>query len=267
VATLAVIGNVACDLVDGGPPRVGGGPFYAAKALRILGRPAHILTRCSLAHRDTLLPDLVALGVPVTWREAETTSTFGIRYDGDRRFMQVEEVGHRWTPDDVRDPSLADADSVHVAPLLRSDFPPETLAALADGRRVSLDGQGLVRPGRTGELVLDADFDPAILRHISVLKLAEEEADAALGEIDRRAVAELGVPEVLVTLGPRGSIVYADGEDVFVPANEVKNVDPTGAGDAYSTAYLAARSDGDSPVAAARRATALVEGLLAGRLA
>jgi sugar/nucleoside kinase (ribokinase family) len=261
-----VIGNVACDLVDGGPPRVGGGPFYAAKALRILGRPAQILTRCSLADREALLPDLVALGVPVTWREAATTSTFGIRYEGERRFMHVEEVGHRWEPADVRDPTLADASSVHVAPLLRSDFPAETLAELAGGRRVSLDGQGLVRPGRTGELALDADFDPAILRHLSVLKLAEEEAQAVLGEINRDAVAELGVPEVLVTLGPRGSIVYAEGGETFVRATEVKDVDPTGAGDAYSTAYLAARSDGAAPVAAARRATSLVEGLLAGRL-
>lgn len=263
---IAVIGNVACDLVDSGPPRVGGGPFYAAKALRVLGRPARIVTRCTREHRDTLLPDLIALGVPVTWREAATTSTFGIRYDGDRRFMEVEEIGHRWTPSDVRDPSLDEVAAVHVAPLLRSDFPAETLAALARGRRISLDGQGLVRPARTGTLELDADFDPAVLRHLSMLKLAEEEAEAVLGDVDRAAVAGLGVPEVLVTLGPRGSIVYAGGEEVFVRANEVKGVDPTGAGDAYSTAYLAARSDGAAPVAAARRATALVEGLLAGRL-
>lgn len=263
---LAVIGNVACDLVDGAAPRVGGGPFYAAMALRALDRPACIVTRCTRAHRDTLLPDLLALGVPVTWREAETTSTFGIRYDGERRFMQVEEIGHSWTPADVRDDSLVDATAVHVAPLLRSDFPAETLAALADGRRVSLDGQGLVRPGRTGELRLDANFDPAILRHLSVLKLAEEEADAVLGTVDRQAVEGLGVPEVLVTLGARGSIVYADGGETFVPANEVKDVDPTGAGDAYTTAYLAARSDGVGPAAAARQATVLVEKLLAGRV-
>jgi sugar/nucleoside kinase (ribokinase family) len=263
---VAVIGNIACDLVDGGPPRIGGGPFYAAMALRVLGQPARILTRCAGQHRDVLLRELVALGVPVTWREAETTSTFGISYDGDRRFMQVEEIGHRWTPEDVRDGSLDGVTNVHVAPLLRSDFPAETLAELARGRRVSLDGQGLVRPGRTGELRLDAEFDPAVLEHVSILKLAEEEAEAVLGDVDRRTVGELGVPEVLVTLGPRGSIVFADGEETFVRAREVKDVDPTGAGDAYSTAYVMARSTGIAPAAAARRATALVEGLLAGRL-
>jgi sugar/nucleoside kinase (ribokinase family) len=265
VRPIAVVGNIACDLVDGQPPRVGGGPFYAARALRALGHPARILTRCAAAERG-LLRDLIALGVPVVWRAAERTSTFGISYDGDRRFMQVEAMGHTWSPGDVRDPALTGIEAVHVAPLLRTDFPPETLAELARGRRISFDGQGLVRPGRTGELALDADFDPAVLRHLSILKLAEEEAQAVLGTVDRRAVAELGVPEVLVTLGPRGSIVHADGRETFVRAREVKDVDPTGAGDAYSTAYLVARSSGSAPVAAARRATALVEGLLAGRL-
>ena len=263
---LAVIGNIARDLFDGLPPRIGGGPYYAARALRVLGRPAQILTRCAEADREALLPDLVALGVPVTCRSAERTSTFAIRYNGERRFMQVEAIGHSWTPEDVRDPALDGIESVHVAPLLRSDFPAETLAELSRGRRVSLDAQGLVRPARTGTLVLDADFDPEMLRHISILKLAEEEADALLDEVTAQTVAGLGVPEVLVTLGPRGSIVFAEGREEFVPAHEVRDVNPTGAGDAYTTAYLAAWSDGVAPVAAARVATALVEGMLAGRL-
>ena len=66
---------------------------------------------------------------------------------------------------------------VHVAPLLRSDFPAETLAALARGRRLSFDGQGLVRASEPGPLRLDADFDPAMLEHVQILKLAEEEAE------------------------------------------------------------------------------------------
>jgi sugar/nucleoside kinase (ribokinase family) len=38
--------------------------------------------------------------------------------------------------------------------------------------------------------------------------------------------------------------------------------DPTGAGDAYSTAYIVARSAGFAPVGAARRATAVVASML-----
>jgi sugar/nucleoside kinase (ribokinase family) len=43
-------------------------------------------------------------------------------------------------------------------------------------------------------------------------------------------------------------------------------IDPTGAGDAFAAAYLVSRSTGHAPTAAARRATALVAGLLGRRL-
>jgi sugar/nucleoside kinase (ribokinase family) len=141
---------------------------------------------------------------------------------------------------------------------LRSDFPAETLAALARGRRLSLDGQGLVRVPEPGPLRLDADFDPAMLEHVRILKLAEEEADV-IGAVDR-----LGVPEVLVTYGERGSTVYAGGRKEDIGTWPV-TADPTGSGDAYSAAYLAARSRGLAPVSAARSATAAVAAVLSGR--
>jgi sugar/nucleoside kinase (ribokinase family) len=151
--------------------------------------------------------------------------------------------------------------------LARSDFPAATLAALARGRRVSFDGQGLVRPDRTGPLELDAAYDPEILRHVSVLKLAEEAARVLVGEPDGEALRSLGVPEVVVTLGSQGSLVLAEGRLERVAARPVDGeVDPTGAGDAFAAAYLVSRASGHAPAAAARRATAVVAGLLDGRL-
>ncbi len=149
--------------------------------------------------------------------------------------------------------------------MLRSDFPAETLAALARGRRVSLDGQGLVRAPHTGPLQLDADFDPAMLASVSILKLADEEAAVVLGRVDESTVATLGVPEVLITYGSRGSLVFAEGRITEVGAWPVAR-DPTGSGDAFCVAYLAARAGGHAPVPSARRATALVAALLLGRL-
>jgi sugar/nucleoside kinase (ribokinase family) len=184
------------------------------------------------------------------------TASFSFFYDGDVRMMMVDQPGDPWSP--------ADADAVprgawvHVAPLLRSDFPAEMLAALARGRRLSLDGQGLVRASAKGPLQLDADFDPAVLEHVQILKLAEEEAEV-VGAVD-----ELGVPEVLVTYGARGSRVYYEGRSEEVGAWPV-TADPTGSGDAFSAAYLAGRSRGLTPVSAARRATAVVSALLTGK--
>jgi sugar/nucleoside kinase (ribokinase family) len=121
---------------------------------------------------------------------------------------------------------------------------------------VLLDGQGLVRVAETGPLRLDDDFDRDILRHVWVLKLAEEEA-AVIGD-----PASLGVREVLVTHGSRGSTVYCGGASEFIPARPVA-ADPTGAGDAFATAYIVGRNAGFGPAGAARRATAVVASLLA----
>jgi sugar/nucleoside kinase (ribokinase family) len=228
VPQLALVGNLSRDRVDGGPPRIGGAPYYAARAWRVLGCRATIFARCGPEERAAYARRLSSLGLPVVLMPGTQTTSFSFFYDGD------------------------------VRPLLRSDFPAETLAALAKGRRLSLDGQGLVRVSDEGPLRLDSNFDPAVLEHIQVLKLAEEEAEV-VGAVD-----ELGVPEVLVTYGARGSRVYYKGRSEEVGAWPV-TADPTGSGDAFSAAYLAGRSRGLTPVSAARRATAVVGALLTGK--
>lgn len=267
---LGVIGNLSRDIIGRAPPRIGGGPYYAAGALRLLGRRAALAVRCSRDDRVAFLPRLAALGIPVTWRACSATTTFSFHYEGELRLMRVEAAGDPWAPEDVRGwvrDALGRSDWVHAAPLLRSDFPADTLAELARGRRVSFDGQGLVRRPEIGPLQLDAEFDPEVLRSVSILKLAEEEARVLVGEVDEASLASLGVPEVVVTLGSRGSLVLAGGRLERVAARPAKGrVDPTGAGDAFAAAYLAGRAGGQSPLTSARRATALVGDLLGGRV-
>jgi sugar/nucleoside kinase (ribokinase family) len=269
VRPLGVIGNLSRDIVGRAPPRIGGGPYYAARVLRLLSLRAALAVRCSRDDRAAFLPKLAALGIPVTWRACSTTTAFSFHYEGDMRSMRVEAVGDPWTPEDVRGwvrDAIGRSDWVHAAPLLRSDFPADTLAELARGRRVSFDGQGLVRRAEVGPLQLDAEYDPDVLRSVSILKLAEEEAQVLVGEVDEASLASLGVPEIVVTLGSRGSLVLADGRLERVAARPAKDqVDPTGAGDAFAAAYLAGRAGGQSPLASARRATALVGELLGRR--
>ena len=124
-----------------------------------------------------------------------------------------------------------------------------------------LDAHGLLRARRVGPLALDADFDRELLRYVSILKLSEEEAHAILGDDDLEELRTLGVPEIVVTFGAAGSLVLTPDAAVRVAARPARG-DPTGAGDAFSVAYLSARAGGHRPISAARRASALVSALL-----
>ena len=93
-----------------------------------------------------------------------------------------------------------------------------------------------------------------MLRHVSVLKLAEEEARVVAGEPDAEALASLGVAEIVVTFGSEGSLLFAEGRLERVPARALDDeVDPTGAGDAFMAAYLVSRSSGYAPHTKTRR--------------
>jgi sugar/nucleoside kinase (ribokinase family) len=258
---VAVVGNLSLDLVDGRPPRVGGPPFYAARALAALGVPAVVRAKCAESDRLRLLPPLEGLGVQVEWRAGGSTAAYSFSYRGDERVMEVRSLGEPWSTEQVEG---LRAEWVHVGALFRGEFPAETLATLAGaGARLSFDGQGLVRPARAGPLELEPEPDTAFLRHVSVLKLSDDEARVLVGELDERSLSELGVPEVIVTLGSRGCLVVARRRLVHVPAEPLAGVDPTGAGDAFAAAYLVARSRRHSSTAAAQRATRLVGKLLA----
>jgi sugar/nucleoside kinase (ribokinase family) len=254
-----VLGNLAIDCVNDGAPQPGGCPIFATEALELLGHGGQVITRCAPSDRSLFDAWLSTVAVPVVLLDAEVTSAFSHSYDGERRTTAIDAIGDVWTAEEVE--SIAGCPFVHVAPLVRSDFPPATLRVLAsEGGFVSYDGQGLVRPPVEGRLVGDAQFDHAILSSIQALKLSENEARVVAGGRFHEGVADdLGVPEVLLTLGSRGAVVYERGRSTPVQsARRVVGGNPTGAGDLFMVAYACARSDGAEPVEAARAASALV---------
>ncbi|MDQ1727722.1 MAG: hypothetical protein QOK14_1767 [Frankiaceae bacterium] len=258
-AGVTVLGNLSVDHVDDGPASAGGCPSFAGPALAPLGEAAMLVVRAAPA--DLPLFDAVLAAVPVPWQllPATSTSSFSLAYSGNDRAMTVERIGPVWTPADVAAADVATR-WVHVAPLLRSDFPAESLAALASaGHLISYDGQGLVRVPRLGPMTTDDRYDPAVLEHVQVLNISQDEAAELLGSLGAESVRRLGVPEVLVTRGVEGSDVYVDGVKTHVPvAWRVDDVQTTGAGDMFTVSYVVARSQGRDPLEAAAAASTFV---------
>ncbi len=121
-----------------------------------------------------------------------------------------------------------------------------------------------------GDVVLDTNYRPRgwparvtarraieALASSVTMALPTLEDDAALfGDRDARACADrwlqLGVNEVAVKLGPKGSLVATASGHQMVSTEPRQAVDTTGAGDSFNAAYLAARLAGHAPMAAAR---------------
>jgi len=265
---VTVIGSVAVDHIDDAPRSPGGCPSFATIALTAFPGPGRIVTRWA-ARDSALFTDLASTHQPpITVLPSSTTSACGLKYSGDRRLMTIDAIGDEWTLSELRGVAI-DTTWVHVAPLVRSDFAVAALRGLAKGHRLAYDGQGLVRAPRVGVMKLDSAYDPAILNVISVLKMAEEEAEVVAGErFGLEAAHRLRVPEIVVTFGAEGCDLYVGGRMRHVPAaRRVLDVQSTGAGDVFTVAYVCGRARGDEPLEAARNASRLVAEMLEARRA
>jgi sugar/nucleoside kinase (ribokinase family) len=266
---VGIVGNTTCDLVDELPARAGGAALYGARALARLGHPGVVVTRTA-AEDAGLVDEVRACGLPVCWRPGGATATFRLEYGTDGRAVSILRLGDPWSLADAQgwvSDALAGVSWVHVGALCRADFPPATLVELARGRRLALDAQGLLRPGRTGRVVLADRLDPSALAKVSVLKLAEDEAQAVGILPDAPSLSALGVPEVVLTRGALGALVVWAGGSARIRTVEVRGADATGAGDMFLAAYVGRRDAGDGPEEAASAAAGVAGDLLAARRA
>ena len=265
VQGVTVLGNLAIDVINGAPKSPGGCASFSGVALQAAGGHGRIVALADEKDHALFESLLDRFGSIVRILPADRTSAFRLDYDDvDHRRMSVDAIGPVWGRSEIES---ADPDTtwVHLAPLLRTDFPASTLGLLAErGHRVAYDGQGLVRADRLGPLVVDRHYPPELLRHISVLKLAEDEAViVADGAFDASTAKQLGVPEILVTYGSEGCDIYTDDTVVRVPAAwRVEGVQTTGAGDMFTSCYVANRAAGADP----RRSVELASELVAREL-
>jgi tagatose kinase len=119
---------------------------------------------------------------------------------------------------------------------------------LSAGGRISFDPN--LRIGSAGASGAPPEFDH-LLEVASLLLPSEGELDAfGTGAV---SLAEAGAV-VCETLGKDGARLHQEGVVTEIAGIEVEEVDPTGAGDAFSGTFLAVYMQSGDPIAAARAA-------------
>jgi hypothetical protein len=243
-----VIGAITRDLLPGGGATPGGTVRYTARAALRLGLRPAIVTCCDPSFDPELPPELPLLRAP-----APATMTFENRYAGSERQQWL----HASPPplDLAAVPAgWRHASIVHLAPL-GAELPEAALGYGWAGLCVVTPQGWLRAPDHAGRVFPRRwQPDPALLRRVAALVLSEED----LGGSDQlaRAYASCG-PIVALTRAERGATLFlSDGTTLDIPALPARPVDPTGAGDVFSAAFIIALREGRPAPEAARWACA-----------
>lgn len=243
-----VVGNVARDLVPGGW-RAGGTAVYAAVTAHGLGRRVGVVT----AAPDDVLAAAPLGGVAVVRVPAAESPTFENIYTPAGRVQYLRAAGAP-VPAGAVPPAWRAARAALLGPVYH-EVEAQTAARFtglrglcAQGYLRRADAAGRIRP------VPPPEWPAAILRHIDVLVVSEEDLGGRKEDVLAAWAAQ--VPVLAVTLGRRGARVHARGVWRHIPAFPAREVDPTGAGDAFAAALLIALDEGAGLWQAARFAAA-----------
>ena len=201
-------------------------------------------------------------GIDVRCYDSRHTVYFENKY-GANSANRTQRVLAQADPFTLEEMKPLEAKVFHLGSLLADDFSPEVVEYLSTKGRVSIDVQGYLREV-VGEEVRAVEWKDKerILACTDILKLNEHEMEVITHSKNPRTVAlqlaDMGVKEVIITLGSYGSLIYSEGRFYEVPAYKPEVlVDATGCGDTYSTGYLWMRLQGASCEEAGRFAAAM----------
>ncbi|MQY12434.1 putative sugar kinase YdjH [Streptomyces sp. RB5] len=191
----------------------------------------------------------------------------------ERTFLTDSGASVALTPADWDEDLLAGVAHVHLSGYLCFTPGGRELTALVAASAHARGATLSVDPASTGFIErLGVDVFRSAIRPADLILPNAAEARLLTGAADpARAAGELSAVHgtAVVTLGPGGALVARDGGPAArVPAVPADPVDTTGAGDAFTGAYLAAWLGGAEPVAAARAgcaAAAVAVGTVGGR--
>lgn len=253
------IGHITHDSTPDGF-RFGGTVSFAAITARRLGRQPGIVSRGSaegLRNGSTSTTGSAQIligaagsalaGIPIYLQPSDVCTRFVNIYHGGQRTQVIEAWANPVVPE--LPPTWADPGVVLLGPVAREVpeswmtlFPNALIGVTPQGWLRQWDAAGHVSPTRWANAA-------AFLSRADAVILSREDVGG-----DGAYIADLASQTrlLVVTDGWHGATVYRQGGSWQIPPRAAVEVDPTGAGDVFTTAFLVRLAETSDPLVAAR---------------
>lgn len=245
-----VIGHVTHDILPGGRRVLGGTASYAALTAAALGRAVGMVTSTGA---DADLSTFNG-SISIARHPAADTTTFENVYVNGHREQFVYSFATPLTVATVPS-SWQSSPIVHIGPIMHECDP--SLAGYFSGKTfVGITPQGWMRASDAQGRVFPQAWKSAeyLLPLASAVVLSVDDIG---GDWDLAVRFAQQTPVLVVTCGWDGGTLFLNGKPTTFPAIPVMEVDPTGAGDIFATAFFVAMASGVKPLAATQFAACL----------
>jgi sugar/nucleoside kinase (ribokinase family) len=224
-----VVGHAVRDLTPGGWT-LGGTVTFAAVQAHRLGRRVGVVTR---AGADLDVQQELSFAQVAQSASPETT-TFENVYAAGHRSQRVRARASAIEGSDIPD-RWREAAIVLIGPVF-GETPPALAAAFAEASLVGVSAQGWLRALDDEGNVVRASWEGEPFWHAADVVFVSDE-DLAGGR-DELELWTKDARIVAMTESRKGAQIYAEGRWRSMPAFPEIEVDPTGAGDTFATAFL-----------------------------
>lgn len=247
--------DVGTTLVDGVnfEKKAGGAPANVAAAVTKLGGKASFLGQVGDDSFGKFLVSIlkdVNIDVSMTKIEGNTTLAYvAIDKNGERDFEFKRGCDGDYGYSNIDLTKINNSDIIHFGSAtglldgeLKNTYFELLDYAKKNGIFVSFDPNyrdALITEDKLDQFIKDSK---EFIKVSDIIKLSDEEIKLITGENDIESgvnyLHKLGVKVIAVTLGSKGTLLSIDGESIVVPSIKIKQVDSTGAGDAFVGAVL-----------------------------
>lgn len=242
-----VIGHLSLDIM-GNQTQIGGTAAYAALTAKALGLKVGMVTSWINRLPPKIFDDIEIINLP-----SDKPTTFENIYTPDGRVQVIHSLASTIRANIIPE-SWLDTPIVHLGPIAQEIEP--SIVRMFPNSFLGLTPQGWLREFDDTGKVFFNEWPEArfILEHASAVVLSDEDVLHDTKRIEEFAQAS---NVLVITKGPNGAVVYQHGNKQSIPAQQMEEIDSTGAGDIFAASFFFRLHQTSDPYEAARFANTI----------